>query len=468
MTMKSLVESLAVLFFMAMVGNLSLIAGDSVPKIGDIPPPLILTKTIQGPPVSDLNWEKLKGKVVVLEFWATWCGPCVASIPHLNDLADHFKDGSVVFISVTSENEDAVQLFLKSHPIKAFIGLDDYEVLNKSFHVSGIPHAVIVGTNGLIAAIAHPANIKPEHLEEVLAGKKCSLPEPAAETVKKYPDEVATNQSPALYEISIREHKMPREIRGPTCMWSVDTNGCNITGKIATVESALSYVFGKSPSCTAINCKLPDGHYDFVLRVPPQHAQQLKKNFIEALQTTFGLQVNLVTQPMDGYVLTQIATNAPGFKAVTKAGGGGQTVGGFKLSGNSMKTVVGYLELALGKPVFDESGLNELYAVDLKWKLSETEQLAASTDRKIWSAIAAHPKGDWIGSLPQEFQTGKSLENLQRLQIELAKPESQQFLPDSDAVIAAARERLGLQLTPVRRPVEVLQVSATTNNGNPD
>jgi len=48
------------------------------------------------------------------------------------------------------------------------------------------------------------------------------------------------------------------------------------------------------------------------------------------------------------------------------------------------------------------------------------------------------------------------------LQAELTKPESEQFRPDPDAVIAAARERLGLQLTPVRRSVEVLEVNVVT------
>ena len=53
----------------------------------------------------------------------------------------------------------------------------------------------------------------------------------------------------------------------------------------------------------------------------------------------------------------------------------------------------------------------------------------------------------------------RSLENDQRLKIELAKPDAEQFRPDPDAVIEAARERLGLKLTLVQRPVEVLEVS---------
>jgi uncharacterized protein (TIGR03435 family) len=457
---KNLRTILVVFCFLGIfASDLFAIADKDGPEIGGVPPPLILTKTIQGSPATEISWDKLKGKVVVVEFWATWCGPCVAAIPHLNDLAEQFKDKPVVFISVTSENEDVVRLFLKNHPIKAWIGLDDYEVLNKAFHVEGIPHAVIVDANGHIAAIAHPANIKPENLEEVLAGKKCSLPAPTVYTIDRFSDNVVSNQVPPLFEISIHEHKMPQKIQGPICKWSPIADGCGFEGQIATIESALNFIFDKTSSRVAINCKLPDGFYDFELRAPSGHSNELQNQFIAALRTTFGLEVKQTTKMMNVYVLTQINTNALGLRKVEISGGGGNNIGRFQLNGNTMKEIADYLEMALRKPVFDESNLKGVFDVDMKWKLSEAEQLEATTSRKVWQAINANPHGDWISSLPEELRTGKALENDKRLQAELAKPESQQFRPDPNNVIAAARERLGLQLTPVQRPVEILEVS---------
>lgn len=436
------------------------IASQDGPKIGDVPPPLTLTKTLQGSPAVELSWNNLKGKVVVLEFWATWCGPCVQSIPHLNDLAEQFKNKPVVFISVTSENEEVVRLFLKNHPMKTFVGLDDYQVLNKAFRVQGIPHVVIVDANGHIAAITHPADVKPENLDEVLAGKKSSLPEPAVYTIDKFSDEAVPNQAPALFELSVREHKMPPKIQGPICMWSTDTNRRDINGKIATIESAINYVFNKTSSRTFIKCKVPEGYYDFALRAPSGHSNELQNEFIAVLRTTFGIEVKQFTKEMDVYVLTQINTNAPGLKRVeTPGGGGGGMRGGFRSTCTKMKGVADDLEAALGKPVFDETGLEGFFAVDMKWKLSEGEQLRMATDQKVWKAIEADPNGDWISTLPKELREGKALENDQRLKTELAKPEAQQFRPDPDAVIAAARERLGLNLTLVQRPVQILEVS---------
>ena len=386
------------------------IADAGGPKIGEAPPPLVLSKTLQGQPASEINWSKLKGKVVVLEFWATWCGPCVKAIPHLNGLADEFKSRPVVFVSVTSENEDVVQMFLKKHPMKPQIGLDDYELLSKAFHVQGIPHAVIVDAGGRIAAIARPDEIDATNLDEVLAGKKCSLPQPAIYTIDRSSNEVASNQAPALFEISIREHKMPQQFEGPACMWSSIPNDCGFEGKISTVQSALDFLFHKTSARTLAKCKLPDGFYDFELQCPSGHATELKEQFVTAMHTTFGLEIKQTTKVMDVYLMTQISTNAPGVRKADKPGGGGQMRGGFRSSGSDMKGVAASFEDALGRPVFDETTLKGFFAVNMKWKLSKAEK-----------------RGE--------------------------------FTPDPEAVAAAARERLGLQLTLVQRPLEVLEVS---------
>ncbi len=393
-----------------LASNSFAIADAGGPAIGDIPPPLTLSKTIQGPPAAQISWDKLKGKVVVLEFWATWCGPCIRAIPHLNHLAEQFKSKPIVFISVSDENEDVVRRFLKNHPMNSRVALDDYDVLNKAFHVAAIPHAVIVDATGHIAAIANPVSIKPENLEEVLAGEKCSLPPPAVYTISRFSNEVVPNEAPPLFEISIREHKMPQRFEGPVCMWSSIPSGCGFEGKISTVESALDFLFHKSPARTIVKCKLPDGFYDFELRAPPGQVTELKDQFIAALHTVFGLEVKQTVKMMDAYIMTQISTNAPGLSEVETPGGGGSMRAGFRFHGSNMKTVTEYLELALGKPVVDKTALKSLFNVTVKWKMSKAEQRGEST-------------------------------------------------PDPKAVIAGAREQLGLQLKLKRQPIEVLEVS---------
>lgn len=71
-------------------------------KVGGPAPELELLKLLQAPEGIKIDSNSLKGKVVVLEFWATWCAPCIVAMPHLNELADKFKDRPVRFISITA------------------------------------------------------------------------------------------------------------------------------------------------------------------------------------------------------------------------------------------------------------------------------------------------------------------------------------------------------------------------------
>jgi len=66
-------------------------------------PPLNIKHWIQPREQPPSGWQDLTGKVVVIEFWATWCGPCVAAIPHLNELSRKFQNRGVQIISVSDE-----------------------------------------------------------------------------------------------------------------------------------------------------------------------------------------------------------------------------------------------------------------------------------------------------------------------------------------------------------------------------
>src|ERR1035437_4853945 len=73
---------------------------------GQEAPTLQVAQWLQAPVGFDGQWSGLRNKVVVLEFWATWCSPCIHAIPHLNQLARAFRDQGVVFLAVTDDDID--------------------------------------------------------------------------------------------------------------------------------------------------------------------------------------------------------------------------------------------------------------------------------------------------------------------------------------------------------------------------
>ncbi len=146
------------------------------PEVGQDAPPLKLAKLLQAPEGTNVDWQTLRGKVVVLEFWSTSCGPSRDCIPYWNELAAKFKRKPVQFIAITDEQEEPVVAFLQQTPIHSWVGLG--KSMCCAYHIQGIPTAVMVNQWGTVVAVVHPAALEPMHIQEVIRTGKSSLPAP--------------------------------------------------------------------------------------------------------------------------------------------------------------------------------------------------------------------------------------------------------------------------------------------------
>jgi thiol-disulfide isomerase/thioredoxin len=164
------------LWLIALAALLAVSSNAATLKAGDPAPKLRPGRWIQGEPVKEFE----KGKAYLVEFWATWCPPCRASIPHLNEIHNKYKDKNLVVVGQDcSENDEAgVEKFVKKmgDQMTYRVALDDKEsTMAKTWlqaaGAEGIPTAFLVDTHGNIAWIGHPMTLQEKTIEDVLADK---------------------------------------------------------------------------------------------------------------------------------------------------------------------------------------------------------------------------------------------------------------------------------------------------------
>jgi thiol-disulfide isomerase/thioredoxin/Flp pilus assembly protein TadD len=181
-------------------------------KVGDKAPKLQAGKWVQGEPVKEFQ----KGTAYIVEFWATWCGPCRATIPHLNELHTQFKDKGLVVIgqNVWERDEAKVVPFVKQMGDKMTyrVAMDDKSAEEKGAMAvtwmeaagqNGIPAAFVVNKEGTVAWIGHPATLKEKTLTQILDGSY-DLQKAAAEKAEEAKKEAAAMKHQRAFATAMR------------------------------------------------------------------------------------------------------------------------------------------------------------------------------------------------------------------------------------------------------------------------
>jgi thiol-disulfide isomerase/thioredoxin len=130
--------------------------------LGD-PPPDLNIDFVKGEPIS-LN-EGLGKNVFVIEFWATWCGPCKVTIPHLTSLQIKYGDQGLVVIGISNEDEATVRPYLEKMGAEMDyrVALDRADTTNSRYfggfgRTNSYPTAFVIDGNGRVAWIGTPGN----------------------------------------------------------------------------------------------------------------------------------------------------------------------------------------------------------------------------------------------------------------------------------------------------------------------
>jgi len=354
-------------------------------KVGEPAPALELTKLLQAPAGARVDWESLRGNVVVLEFWSAGCVPCLRWLPHLNKIEEKFRDKPIVFLSITGDDEKTVKKFLKKNTMRGWIALDRDNSTQKEYGVTSLPSTVVVDAKGALAGWTHPSTLvdKSELLLDVLAGRQHPClrknPDETTPTVGPEPEFGLPLQGPAqedeyppLFQILIRRSKGGKSPYGDL----IDSY-CQYYHAI-TLRTALAVGFDvASAYIVGDNPLLDDEKYDILVRRQIGSLKGAQKLLQDALQSTFGLEIKREHRLTDVFLLSfpegqklkwepglpQMVTDketgdiAPTHEILERQKKGEE----FFISMGDTEKLARSLCFAMGKPVLDEANIDGYY-----------------------------------------------------------------------------------------------------------
>jgi len=350
-------------------------ANDPV-KVGASAPPLALRQVLQAPEGIHGTWDDLKGKAVVIEFWATWCGGCVDNIPHINQLAERYASRPLQFISITDEKDvDTVKQFLARHPIRGWVAFDAEEKTFKKYGIEGRPQTVLVDATGIVRAITNPTSITPQVLEELLAGKPLDFPE-----LPMGPPLGLEEGAPLpLLQVLIRP-AAPVAVSGTSPGGVIDKNGkLEVYGE--TLRQILSEVYEVPENRVDAPEWCSKASYDYSV-VTPQHEEALRASVLkQAFEAAFRLKVHKEIKETPVYILRKLDGEQSKLRqAITQEQSSHWSPGkgNVEAKGALVGSITHVAQFVLGKEVFDETGLTGRYDFDLKWDAIQPASLVVA------------------------------------------------------------------------------------------
>ena len=117
--------------------------------------------------LSGKNWQlkNLSGKIVLLNFWATWCPPCRKEMPDLDTLYQRYAKNGLVVLAISNEDAATVKPFIADHRVSYPVLLDPGGKVNQLFRVQGIPKSFLYDRNGKLVAQAIDMRTQAQFLE---------------------------------------------------------------------------------------------------------------------------------------------------------------------------------------------------------------------------------------------------------------------------------------------------------------
>ncbi len=333
-------------------------------NVGDAAPPITLDELVQAPNDASADLESLRGQVVMLEFWATWCAPCLKAMPHVNDLHRQFAERGVQVIAITREEPALVKRFLKDGAIEPWVGIDADATTSRAYGITAIPTTVLIDRQGRVAAITSPDKVTPETLSALVAGKPIDLPVQKIVPFSLSWDEPGSGDlTEPITQVILKESQA-----SSGRMWGIAdgrliADGMQPKSFIETAYDVPSY---------QVDWRVPDDGTRYRISVVVPHADdQLARDMMKlVVERTLGLHTRWETREVETAIFRRVEGDAPGlvasdaeetdgFFASTRAAYTGATLDDFVYLSRA---------IVLKMPAVNETGLDGRYDFEFEWE----------------------------------------------------------------------------------------------------
>jgi thiol-disulfide isomerase/thioredoxin len=370
----------------------------AAPAVGQPAPALTFTDLLQAPAGAKTDWPSLRGKVVVLEFWATWCSGCVEEIPHLNSLIQSLDPNKVQFIAVDDEDPALVKKFLTKLPIGGWLGFDTSKKIIDAYGVFFRPQTFVIDSQGRVAAILHPNLLTKEQLLALAGGKPATFPandetaerrEQAFKEAKAATDGVtaATDGPKPLFDLSIR----PGDPAGKTVFVhrrpGKTDNAYTEDMLNAPLSMLFSYVAGMPQSRLVIHGTAPYEKYSLHLAAPEGDIHDLAPAIELAIATAASMKLSRVATEEDAYVLQATPKTASLLPPATSDRGSycfyNPNAAKLVMLKSTLGSLAQTLETVLDKPVVNETGIAGSFDANFDLPRGDAEAARAALEKNL-------------------------------------------------------------------------------------
>lgn len=322
-----------------------------------------------------------KGKVVILEFWETWCSPCIKALEHLDKIQSTFPE-SVQVISITSASEQRIKTFLEKVELDIPIVIDSEKKLWKSFPHRVIPHTILIDEQGIVRAITQPSSITKAVIQDILDGKEIDLPIKEEVLEFNYAEPLSGNRE-VDYELVVTSYQ-----KGLSSLSYSPGKGFYADRRILVVNLAPRSLFEvafdfPTTITTDIEVESPEAlvwskktAIAIDLIVSSDNKNQLKTRFKEVLDSLYQYDVRVEKRKKTVQIL-ELAPNSesqlvPSTGKTRRISSSGK---GLNMQNGTVKDIVSFIQDQLHVPVVDETGLADRYNLEIAWYPEDIERI---------------------------------------------------------------------------------------------